>query len=472
MVITTDEEYWKKYEREEEEVMKDQMMLLDYPAPDKRYRLINESFSMSIEESYFWILNYMKYDLGFADVEKITDIFTAAETSAFGGMAQQRVGATQDKVSQFLAAIGKMVKELFQLVRELRVLDERLGYYDDAKNPDARRASPADITLKGIYIDMAEGGSKSPASVYGMARELQFTTLPDIFFSNLVQTIEEIDEKVDKLEFNKVVKNVLKRKLHAYIRWRDSTHKEMKSRRTFTLRYLKQHYDIIKMYMSWVKPYLKRIRRLQGEEKSLESPDIINAFETSMIEIEILGKFKPRNNKKVFAVILMNFEFRTKPSLNYQAENYQRGPIHVGELKMKYRTYNWTQEDIDNYKALRNREDFALLNTVDGSVKAAMEALGGELERYLAEAGEQGLEIKKEEPKKKIKLPGIFEPFIQLGKAFTSVGEALTPKKSEKPSKKDMYELEKEKIKASGDMAYKIWLLYKNYKKSHKMLSW
>ena len=57
------------------------------------------------------------------------------------------------------------------------------GYYSDSYDADSKSRESAEITLKGIWVDMVEQGAKNPASVYGMAREVQFTTLPDLFFS-------------------------------------------------------------------------------------------------------------------------------------------------------------------------------------------------------------------------------------------------------------------------------------------------
>ena len=74
-------------------------------------------------------MHYLRWFWSFVRIDKITDTFSASENSSFFGTSQQRVGLQQDKVSQYLATIGKMIKELFQLVRELRIIDERLGYY-------------------------------------------------------------------------------------------------------------------------------------------------------------------------------------------------------------------------------------------------------------------------------------------------------------------------------------------------------
>ncbi|MDP7116210.1 MAG: hypothetical protein QF915_04070, partial [Candidatus Woesearchaeota archaeon] len=60
-----------------EEVGKDQMVYVNFPKPVHKYRLVVETFKASIEETYFWILNYLRYDMGFSNIEKVTDIFAA-----------------------------------------------------------------------------------------------------------------------------------------------------------------------------------------------------------------------------------------------------------------------------------------------------------------------------------------------------------------------------------------------------------
>lgn len=469
--IKTKEDYFKEYKRDELEAGIDQILETDYPKAKWRYRLIHDSFSHSIEASYFWVLNYLRYDQAMVDVEKITDIFAASEHSAFFGVAQQRLGLQQDKVSQFLATIGKMVKELFQLVREIRVLKERIGYYTDSFSSEKKVAEPAEITLKGIYIDMAEGGAKSPASVYGMARDLQFTTLPDLFFGTNPKNAEEVGTVVDALEFNKAVKNVLKRKLTSFLKWKEATHHELQSRHIFTLKYLRQHFDIIKMYMNWVKPYLKNIQRLQMDSSKLETPDLVAAFEGSMVEIEFLAKYSPRNNKLYKAVVLATFEYRTMPQMSYVQEGYQRGPLHVGEVKITMRQYAWTDVDIENYKKMRDLENFELLGVIDASVKAAMEALGDELESYLREAGEV-IEKRQDEEKPKKEKMNLFEPFQALVGGFGDIfGIEAKEKKKSGPKLSDLA-AEQEKDAAEGNARLKMWLVYKNYKKAHMMIAW
>ena len=449
-----------------------------YPQSARRYKLFYEGYNVSIEEPYFWILHYLRYYAAFPYIDKISDIFAAAENSAFFGAAQQRLGGQQDKVSQFLATVGKMVRELFQLVRELRILDERLGYYADSYKEGSRSRESAEITLKGTWVDMVEQGAKNPASVYGMAREVQFTTLPDLFFSTHPLRQEDVDETVDRErgKFNRKVKEVLKRKLRTFLAWKEHTFEELKNRRVFTLRYLRQHYEVIRMYMAWVKPYLRNIQRLQLDQTKTETPDLIVAFESSMIEIEILARKPIKDTEygehgKVNSVIVQHFLFRTRPEMSYTQE-YQRGPIHVGRVEMNFRAYAWTDKQIEDYKRMRNQEDFQLLGILDASVKAAMEALGDELMRYLEEAGEE-MENPAEDKKTAIKTKSLADPYVSVFKGFSELFSRKKSKaKKTAPKKADIFQMEITKKTAEDYAKLNMWRAYHHFKKNHGMLNW
>ena len=445
-----------------------------FPKPARRYRLHYEGYNISIEEPYFFILHYLRYYSGFPYIDKITDIFAAAENSAFFGAAQQRLGLQQDKASQFLATIGKMVRELFQLVRELRILDERLSYYYDSYTT-SRSAESAEITLKGIWVDLVEQGAKNPASVYGMAREVQFTTLPDLFFSTHPKKQEDVDEVVERERgaFNRKVREVLKRKLRTFLAWKEHTFEEIKTRRKFTLKFLRQHYEVIRMYTHWVKPYLRNIQRLQLDQSKTETPDLIVAFETSMIEVELLARKQTGPSEmKLNQCLLLHYLFRTRPEMSYQQE-YQRGPLHLGRVEIDFRVYAWTDKEVENYKKMMELEDFQLLGLIDGSVKAAMEALGDELMRYLEEAGEE-FGPKKQEGEKKSS--SLISPYTSIFKGFSELfGIAQKAKKApmpKKPSKDDVFRLVMERRKVADDAKTAAWSVYHHFKKHHVMLNW
>jgi len=479
------------------EASRDQMMVSDYPEPLKRYFVSLETPQKNIEEYYFWCLNMMG-DSGFPIVDKIQDIFTASEHSSFYGSGAQRLSYAQDKAGQYLATIGKMIKDLFQIVRELRIIDEHLELYYKALgyklNSDNRRYKEkdksgkedwamgerdvsAEIALKGMWVDMIDGvvgGQRTGANIFTMAQQLQFSSLPDVFFNINPKDGQSIDKAIEEgaKDFNNVVKNALRRKLAQYIAWRDATFKEHIHRRQFTLKYLKQHYEVIQLYMVWLKPYLNHAKRLAAKQDLLNNPRLIAAFESSLVEIEVLGRNLPKGNKDVYACLLMNFEYETKPQLQFQAEGYQRGPIHVGTTRITWRNYAWTMEQIKNYRDMRERMDFEAISQIDTSLREVMDSLGTDMMNYIDEVKRE-LSPSKEETKKEEKKSVI--SFNEIGKNIKETFgidaskylKGMISKKDDTGSK-----MKGETKTAEGTAKFLTFLHYNIFKKANGLLSW
>lgn len=455
-----------------QEISRNQLMLIDYPKPISKYFMSLESWHNSIEPYYYWCINYLG-DIGFGVIDKVTDIFTAAEHSSFYGAAGQRLALAQDRVSQYLATIGKMVKDMFQLVRELRIIDERLGYYRGAlgidKNGKPLPGGPqhaSELALKGLWVDLVDGvvgGQRTGSNLFTMAQQLQFTTLPDFFFKVTARKGQSVDDAVkEQAQVNESVQNALKRKLEQYYKWRDTTYQETLNRRKFTLKYLYQHNKTIEMYIKWVKPYLKHIERLSGDTKLLDNPRIITAFESSLVEVEIIARMRSEFSDKHFVCIMLTFEYSTKPTMQYPGDTGQhRGPIHVGTTRITWRSYTWTDEQIKNYISMRNRQDVELIASIDSSLQAAMDALGDDLMQYINEVeAETSPHEEKEELKK---------PIEELGKGLKKMFgvdlkelvEGIFPKgEKSSPSAPEL------------DAKRYCFIHYNIFKKSHGLLSW
>ena len=465
-------------EIEELEVQKETYQPSGFPKPQfPALRLVHESFSQSIEEAYYWILRSLQIDFGIPNAIKTIDSFAASEHSAFFGVASQRLGIQQDKVSQYLATIGKMLKDMFQIVRELRIMDERLELYKEAD--EGKQAS--DITLKGIWIDLVEGGSKNPASVYGMATQLGFAILPDLFFSTMIREGDDVDKVVDSMEFNDHVKRVLKRKLNSFRKWQTQTKKEIEGRRKFTIQYLYQHYHTIKLYMDWVRPYLRNIKRLTADMDKLDSVDLVSAFEGSVVEIEVLA-YKKFKKTKYNGCVLAHFYYRTSPSMSYQEEGYQRGPLHVGRVEITLRGYTFTDKQIENFKKMRREEDFEILGSLNETIEKSMAELGGDVEKYIKEAEDKTYKKSNDSSSKKKKEStseeSILEPFLGLVGFFKDalkpiakvdlVGSVIPNTKEKFADIKDQ-----DAYKAAvAQVRVAMAKTYENFKKAHGMLAW
>ncbi len=430
-----------------------------FPESIKRYNLVYEASKVGMEEPYFWVLDILKGS--YPNIIKVEDTFSASENSSFFGMTQQRLGLQQDKVSQYLAQVGRMVKELFQIVRELRILDERLTLYNGAEKEldkeQRYRHKGDEVTLKGSFIDLVQGGGKSPASVYGLATQLEYVTLPDLFFdAPPFKNKEEMEKHVEGLKenFNDAVLRVLLRQLNNFLVWRQSTHKEHKNRKNFQLKYLKQHYDVIQMYMTWIKPYLRTVRKLSLKSAHQDSAELISSFEGSMMDVEIIAHDPSKTH-----CILATFNYRTKPELVFHNE-YQKGGAHVGKMDMQIRVMDWSLDDIKRYKKMKEEEDLLLIGDVSASVQTSMAALGDELAHFLKEAeGKLDNQKDKSANKKKQKKSLIRSLF----------GDFMEPRSEE------LVEVVKEtKRQGNGKMQGLVvaWAVYNNFKKAHRMITW
>ncbi|HII72055.1 TPA: hypothetical protein HA265_04840 [Candidatus Woesearchaeota archaeon] len=459
-----------------------------YPKPLYRFHLITQSFNASLEEQYFWLLESLHRDWGLDQAKKIKDVFSASEQSGFWGAAQQRLSIQQQNVQNYLATIGKLIKDLFQLVRELRIIEERLGLYRatmktmDGPISSRRKAIPEEIVLKGYWVDMKDGGVKSPGSVYGLASTLGYVTLPDLFFAAPVMKKEEVADYVDGLDFNPKVRDVLKKKLSSYLYWKEFTLKELESRYQFTLKYLRQHYNSIQLYISWVKPYLKNVKRLQMNMEKSVSEDLIGSFEGSFTEIETMF-WRDIKGCSCKPVVVLTMEFRTQPHMDFHQDGYQhKGPVHVGRTELWLRGYSWTQKEMDNYLRMRNEETFDMLGDIDESLKESINALGDDMRNFLKEAGEKFPEdLKKEEEekeaaakkKKEMQMKGVLDPFLSIFSGFAEVFRTFVPKKDKKPAGEPTeWQLKGDKQRAAKDLTNRIWNTYKNFKKAHRIVTW
>ncbi len=400
-----------------------------------KYIIKVDSIQEGVEKYYYFILRQFEqkgpFGLGLAgdsgEVYKIKDVFGASEASSYWGNIEQRKGVQQQKVSEYMATLGKMSKDLFQIIREARIIDERLDYYMKGEKGE----EAAEIALKGTWIDMVEGGAKNPASVYGLAREVGFVILPDLFFKVNPLTTKDIEKAMKNLEkqgMNRKIREILSRKLFQYLEWREKTKKELDVRKRFVLKYLRQHYQSMKLYIDWLKPYLRNIKRLQMQE-SVNDKDIIASFETNKVELELLGVRKKyyvetyygheeeRIFKKYFPCVRVKFNYVSLPQMAFYAEG-QRGAIHRGYSEITFEGFIATKQDIDEYRKKQEAEDLELLS----SVNEAIAALGDELVKYLEESGESKIAEKPKEVKEEKRddlLDLLKSPFKGFGYVFS-----------------------------------------------------
>lgn len=447
--------------------------------PVMQQKIIVEQMTSSAEPSYFWVLNFLRHPNGLGyDVEKTSDVFSASEMSTFFGTAEERKQKQQERVSQYLATIGSMTKSVFQMVRELRIMDERLEYYEKSYKWD----EASEITLKNIWTNIVEGGSENVTSVFGLSRKLGFVLVPDLFFKiNPKNGSAGVDKEVNALKgegINSRVRSVLKNKLIEFYTWKEKTYQELKWGKSFRLKALNQHYQSMRMYIKWVKPFLKNIKRLEMSQDN--SPEMVTAFETSLIQLELFARKKTyelmtergmveREFTEKIPCIRISFKFVALPEMAFQKE-FQRAAVHAGRTEIIIQGFVLTEEEINDHKKSKELEDLELLKSVD----ASLEALGDELKKYLIESGEVTPEQvgKKSEEKKTIYVKDLVTPFSSVFQGFSELfGGLKWDSSSSKKRKLSYYEREQESD-AAKVVSNDVYTLYDVYKKTHGMLSW
>jgi hypothetical protein len=452
-----------------------------FPAPIKRLRLQLKDPNHNPEGFYHGFMLNLTERLGLNKRKKIIDSMGLSVGSSMFGNLQTRLAAQQNQASQYLKGISEMIKGMFQIVREIRILDERLQFYKDSESENSELSLSSEIVLKGLWIDQVEGGSKNPSSVYGLAQTVGFTILPDVFFRTKPMKKKEIEKVVDSMKFNEKVKEVLKRKLRQFYEWKERTKDELETRRKFVVKYLRQHYTTIKLYMSWITPYLRHIRRIRQTDEHGDDINVVTAFETAIIELETIH-WRTGYGSKPFdynAVVVLNFHYLVLPELAFHHYEYQhRGPIHAGKFVLAFRAYAWTTEQIENYIKYRNEEELELMKEINSSIEEAMDALGDDLKKYLKSAGEK-FPDDVEEKKEPVKLPSIFAPFAGVFGGFGELFQSFNPfgflpkgsKKKEKEPKKD-YKDERQQKRAGDYARLCVREAYQKFKETKGLLHW
>ncbi|HLC22670.1 MAG TPA: hypothetical protein VJJ79_02760 [Candidatus Nanoarchaeia archaeon] len=481
----TEEEKWKEKEQANPFIQKKS---LDPENGVKALKISIDSIGDTVEKHYFFFQKFLTkhptspFGLRAEEIIKLKDVFDASVSSAFHGQIGSKVSAIQQQISTYLTQIGQLTKTIFPMVREIRMMDERLEFYTASLNKDKgdEEARQNEVALKSIWVEVVEQGMQNPNSVYSMATKLGFVTLPDLFFgiNPAGKTSEEQKKNLTKIldalqkekSFSLKVRNALEKKLVQYYTWKDKTWNEMHHTRKFRIKALKQHYNVIRLYVSWLKPYLTALKALQLRG-DITAPELVAAFETSKLELELLAVMK--KGEKFRSCVLVRITYVTRPELTY-GQGGGKQVTHVGEVTISIEPYVATQEEIEFYKTYTERSLFQSMSGVESAtfvtdVEAILTSLGEDVQAYLKEAEEGKKEEKKENKEQR---EGILDPFAALGKSFKMFFPQFKKKERKGLTKKEMIAGEKEKKEMEKDAAAKAWVLYEVFKKSNGMLTW
>lgn len=261
--------------------------------PVSSFKLTSDAMSNQLEPNYFWLLDFLQ-DSKFV-VEKITDNFTSSPGSAQFQDMGQRKGIMQQQITKVSSDINQVTKSLINLIYDLKEFEIRLTNYDDIRDKDEKKAEAAMIGLKQIWLDSVDI-KKGQGAIHIMSTQGGYLTIRELFM--MANNILDVNKMEKEGVVNAQVKRILLPRIEEFRKWVEFSEKELRKRFQIEKSYLKSQVETLKLYTSWIGPYLKAAKQLeqQGFDKN---PALVNAFSTSMFELTLLGKKKRLNFQMV-----------------------------------------------------------------------------------------------------------------------------------------------------------------------------
>ena len=366
--------------------------------PIEQHKVVYDAYSQSLEQIYFWILDYVNEE--FKGAEKLVDNFISSTGSAHFAEMGQRATRMQEEAMKMFGMASTVVRGILNIIYDLKEWKLKLAPYDDLKFEDEGTRKAAMYSLKQTWMDNVDA-KRGTTSIKQMSMQFDFVTLIDAFMA-----VEDL-KSIDKLDLNERVKRILQQRLSEFLRWIVESEKALKKRYEVEKIYLRSQVNTARLYARWLKPYLKAASEL--EQRMEANAGIVNMFNTSMFELVILAKgdydpkrdiaqgelpevFKKIKTRKLTPLTVIEFIFRSVPERTSQQGGYGfRGKVEVtftsfalNDDELKVLKEKVEEDDLgDAYKWIAGATDESL-----GQIKDDLDELLGEKEEKKKEEEE------------------------------------------------------------------------------------
>jgi hypothetical protein len=380
------------------------------------HQIIFDSTSEQLEPRYFWVLDYLREKQGLK-VEKLEDNFAAAPGGGYFSEIGAKATKMQEEGMKLMGTINTLIRTIINLLYDLKDFEIRMKQYEGLKNPKKELAQAALLSLKNVWLDKVDMPQRGRGSIHQMTYELGFTTLRDAFLA-----ADKIKD-VDKIDLNDRVKRVLKPRLAEFYAWLERSEQERKKRFEIEKAYLRSEVSALKLYTRWAKPYLRiaeelRMRAGDGAGKRITDPELVNAFNTMVMDVKIMGtkQFKPdalakskdiprefeheKFKRDYFGVEIVQFHFRGLPFRTPQGHY-----VFGGRMELTFKGYSLNSEELQFLRQEIEKDDLgSALKLVEDVTEKSLEQMQEDLDHFLKE---EPPKEKKEKKKTKIKLEDI-----------------------------------------------------------------
>lgn len=449
--------------------------------PLSQFEMVYDAQSAQLEPIYYWMLDFIQ-GLGF-DTKKVTDNFMSSPGSGHFAEMGQKATRMQEEGMKLYGYLNQTVKNVMNLIYDLKEFEIRLEHYEKAKSEDPKEKEAGMLALKQIWLDNVDI-KRGRGSIHQMASmEMGFSTVREIFMmSNSLEDIEK-NEVV-----NEQVKRVVKPRLVEFLDWRERSEKELRSRFNIEKSYLRTQVNTIKLQASWIRPYLKAAEQLR--QKGFEGDAaLVNAFSTSRFELTLFAtqKGKPPSG-------ISNYNFKRNynsvlvVSLKYRGHLSQRatqkGDMAFGmggRIEMNFESYVLNDQELDLFWKNMEKNDVGEVLGLTNSAEESLKQLETEIQHFLEDEKEKADKKKAEEDKKNKKAKGNTDNVNPFAALFSGIGDLFGGgKKKEKKSeeveevdeiKKDNWYEKQYREEVKDTAKARLYLVYDIYKKSHGMES-
>ena len=207
-------------------------------------------------------------------------------------------------------------------------------------------------------------------------------------------------EDVKKLDLNDRVKRILEQRIGEFEKWLGESEQELRKRFEIEKIYLKNQVNSVKLYARWIKPYLKSARQL--EQRATETASLVNAFNTTLLELTILGKgkygpdkdvlagilpksFKKITKRKYSPIVIVEFRYRSAPERTQQG-----GYGFRGRAEIDFTSYALNEEELKTLKEELEKDDLGdLMQLLEGSTTESLEQIQVDLDEFLEDKKKQ-----------------------------------------------------------------------------------
>lgn len=447
--------------------------------PAQEHQLVYDSTSETLEPVYFWILDFMDSQF---DVEKLVDNFTSSPGGGHFAEIGARATRMQEEGMKIMGAINTVIKSIINLIYDLKEFQIRLEDYNAANSEDKEKADAGLLALKQRWMDTVDI-KRGRGSINMLAQDLQFVTLRDAFMA--ARKVEE----VDKMDLNDRVKRLLKPRLSEFLEWKKRSETELKKRFEIERNYLKSQVNSLKLYTRWAKPYFIAAEKLRVREAGRE-PEIVNVFNTLLLELTILGKKKidvqeaaidkniPEEFKKLklkrdyYYCVLVDFVFRGIPQRVAQQPHFAFG----GKVEVSFKGYCLNEDELKMLNEKLGESDIEdALRLIEGATSASLDELREDIENFI-EGEEKAAE---EQEKKESEDVNPFSALLGIEKKQKSKSKDKKKDKEEKRLEilkekgvsKDSYTESVIRKFGEGKAAGSCFNVFDVYKKAHGMAS-